>query len=394
MNRGTFILFMKISVSFLTGLLALSLEAGAQATMTTTGNWDNAANWSGNNIGDLITEDVTINNTVNPTIQSPFSYTIGNLNLVQDNTLDINTGATLTLGASGNPKNLTTNLNANIAVAGTLEIWGNMVVNNNINLAVSGDMIIHGNLVLSDNANVSVSGIQLKVYGNLTGGTNVNFSVSSDVDVGGSVSVGSGSNLALSGTFHDHGGCSGPAAFCTGSLPVELLSFDAFPGQNNVRLDWVTASEINFDYFLVEKSTNGIAFSTVAKVQGAGTSRTGDQYSVVDEKPTFGKTYYRLTEVDMDHSIHYLKMLALDFTGEKAVTIYPNPVPNGIVHIDLNFAPDSDAIVSIIDLRGITLSEFQITAASVTVPVSVSSGTYLMRVRSRDFNAISRLVIR
>ena len=41
------------------------------------------------------------------------------------------------------------------------------------------------------------------------------------------------------------------------SLPVELLNFEASPLTNKVALKWSTATEVNNNYFVIERSVNG-----------------------------------------------------------------------------------------------------------------------------------------
>ena len=54
-------------------LLLILPSIGFSQTMTTTGNWDDATKWTASNIGDLITENVTLSNSVDPTIRTGFN---------------------------------------------------------------------------------------------------------------------------------------------------------------------------------------------------------------------------------------------------------------------------------------------------------------------------------
>lgn len=60
-----------------------------------------------------------------------------------------------------------------------------------------------------------------------------------------------------------------------GALPIELLEFTAKSDLNNsVALEWTTASEVNNDYFELQKSNDGVNFETFAKVKSKGNSNT------------------------------------------------------------------------------------------------------------------------
>ena len=70
-------------------------------------------------------------------------------------------------------------------------------------------------------------------------------------------------------------------------LPVELLYFTASSSENGIRLHWSTASETNNDYFILERSIDGIQFGTLAKVQGNGTTYCGNKTGDLHRLPSF-----------------------------------------------------------------------------------------------------------
>ena len=107
------------------------------------------------------------------------------------------------------------------------------------------------------------------------------------------------------------GPINGPATVCGTPLPVTLLFFDAKYISGNVELTWVTASEINNDYFLVERSIDGKAFSAVTKVKGAGNSTSTNEYHCADYYPASGITYYRLKQIDYDGNFSYSDIVAV-----------------------------------------------------------------------------------
>lgn len=86
----------------------------------------------------------------------------------------------------------------------------------------------------------------------------------------------------------------------TNPLPVTLTSFEASCYESEVELTWTTSSEINNDYFVVEKSYDAINFFDLITVQGNGNSNVTNHYSAYDTNPSNGTTYYRLKQVDFD----------------------------------------------------------------------------------------------
>ena len=86
-------------------------------------------------------------------------------------------------------------------------------------------------------------------------------------------------------------------------LPVELISFDANCDVNKVEINWQTASEINNDFFVIEKSSNGIDYVEMYKYdldENDANSNIVKEYSVVDNDPYSGISYYRLKQVDLN----------------------------------------------------------------------------------------------
>ncbi len=89
------------------------------------------------------------------------------------------------------------------------------------------------------------------------------------------------------------------------SLPIELVSFEATAQEKEVALTWVTASELNNDYFTVERSADGSSWEVVLTKQGAGTTTQRTEYNALDSRPLAGLSYYRLKQTDFDGKFSY-----------------------------------------------------------------------------------------
>ncbi|NRA12263.1 MAG: hypothetical protein HRT57_09945 [Crocinitomicaceae bacterium] len=83
-------------------------------------------------------------------------------------------------------------------------------------------------------------------------------------------------------------------------LPVTLTHFEGSCNGTETELNWTTASEINNDYFILEKSMDGFYFSNVATITGAGNSNGIITYSHIDSELNNQTTYYRLKQVDFN----------------------------------------------------------------------------------------------
>lgn len=97
------------------------------------------------------------------------------------------------------------------------------------------------------------------------------------------------------------------------ALPVELVSFSAQAiDYHRVEAKWTTLSEMNNDYFVVQKSEDGFSFEDCARVDGAGNSTEPVHYSFVDRNPFLVPvSYYRLQQVDYDGTRTYYDKVAV-----------------------------------------------------------------------------------
>jgi len=121
----------------------------------------------------------------------------------------------------------------------------------------------------------------------------------------------------------------------SGNLPIELISFKANNNQKSVELNWTTATEINNNFFTIERSTDTENWEEISFIAGAGNSNDILTYSFVDNNPIIGKMYYRLKQTDYDGSFTYSEILVVDLGKEigSGIKLYPNPT-TGEVYIE------------------------------------------------------------
>ncbi len=108
-------------------------------------------------------------------------------------------------------------------------------------------------------------------------------------------------------------------------LPIKLLEFNAESKDEVVQVRWSTASEINNDYFTVEKSTDGEYFIETGKVRGAGNSSITLNYSLIDEHPLEGISYYRLKQTDFDGHFTFSRIVSVIRLRNQQFSVFPNP---------------------------------------------------------------------
>jgi hypothetical protein len=134
-------------------------------------------------------------------------------------------------------------------------------------------------------------------------------------------------------------------------LAVKLKSFEGWRGSDFNLLAWVTLSEKNHHYFVIERAEDGIHYSALGTINGSGTSTVETRYSYKDEKP-LGTGYYRLKQVDMYGNYTYSRTVRITRPVEPGLTaIFENPV-RGPLKAGLQTMLPGRAQIQIVDALG------------------------------------------
>lgn len=138
-------------------------------------------------------------------------------------------------------------------------------------------------------------------------------------------------------------------------LPITLLSFKAECAGNSAVITWVTASEYNNEYFILEKSNDAKNFVEIARIDGAGFSNQEIAYFFNDDELSNGDNYYRLTQVDYDGTFEVFKIVNINCDqfdeNEPTVIIYPNPFRSEVTVL-LENIEENEVIFEIYDEIG------------------------------------------
>ncbi len=162
---------------------------------------------------------------------------------------------------------------------------------------------------------------------------------------------------------------------CAGVLATSLLNFTATNVSGKVQLNWQTTSEINNNYFEVEKSINGVNFSAAAKV--AATNKNGiNKYAYTDVSPNTGSNYYRLKQVDNNGSFKYSSVVYINITGNNNFKVYPT-LAHDRLHVTVSQTP---ATLVIFNEMGKAVKTMRINNTEEDVDVSnLPAGNYIIR---------------
>lgn len=135
------------------------------------------------------------------------------------------------------------------------------------------------------------------------------------------------------------------------TLPVELLYFKGSSASGTNLLQWATASEINTDKFVVERSTDGARFAEIGMIKAKGESNTTITYQFQDTRSA--SAYYRLRILDKDGSFKFSKVIYLGGNREASLTLWPNPATVGQeVQLVCSGRNTKQEIVQVIDAFG------------------------------------------
>lgn len=301
---------------------------------------------SGNlNGGTIIVMGGTLNLNMNTMLNNTF-------NIINYSTINVNNNLTL----QGNPARIFNNSGSTLTVTGQTSI-------NNTSSIINSSTFNTGNLIIQTDA----GSVALCQNASAITTVNSNFhnnTLNSIQSPSGKSCIFLNNDITLNNNVSPHaalhvcdkpGGTNSGAAnwgsstvisncpSCSFALPIELIYFNVLLHNRTVKIDWQTASEINNDFFSIERSEDGINWEIIQEVNGAGNSNTIINYSITDYYPNHGISYYRLKQTDFDGQFEYsdIKFVNVESADSNNIHIYPNPT-NNIINIQGNIQELAD----------------------------------------------------
>lgn len=141
-------------------------------------------------------------------------------------------------------------------------------------------------------------------------------------------------------------------------LNTKLVTFNGLKEEANNLLTWEVQDEKQVDRYILERSSNGVDFTTLSEVTGRNNGNPTMRYNYTDVLPGLGSKYYRLKSLAMDGSFEYSNLVALsrgedDFGG---IAIYPNPT-KGTFYVEFDADLEAALTYEIQDIVGQTIKE-------------------------------------
>ncbi|MBC7721622.1 MAG: T9SS type A sorting domain-containing protein, partial [Pedobacter sp.] len=166
-------------------------------------------------------------------------------------------------------------------------------------------------------------------------------------------------------------------------LPVSFASISAVKSVIGTDVSWSIATEVNTDKYVVEKSTDSRSFSAI----GAVTATNAGKYSFADLSVNNGTSFYRIKAIDKDGTFQYSTVVSINSTNATAsVQVYPNPVNNGNLNVQLSNLNKGNYSISVYNTIGQIIYTKNIvcnnlnTVLSIALPTSVKAGTYNLKI--------------
>ena len=177
-------------------------------------------------------------------------------------------------------------------------------------------------------------------------------------------------------------------------LPVELLAFNAAMQDGAVLLKWATASELNNDFFTIEKTTDLQSFEEVGTVKGKGTTEERNDYQLYDHNPSPGVCYYRLKQTDFDGTYTYSDIVKVNNIVSEPTGVDLNiyPVPNKGEFLKLmvfGMASDSEKSIMVLNIQGQVVHQESVVMGNneeivLNFKQKLAQGIYTVRVQGSE----------
>ena len=179
---------------------------------------------------------------------------------------------------------------------------------------------------------------------------------------------------------------------------ISLVKFTADKISEKVKLNWVTATEINNDKFVVERSADGENFELVSEVKGAGNSREINSYNVVDAAPLKGTSYYRLTQVDFNGASETFAPVAVNMSGKLHLATVQSNTEAGNIDLNIYSPSATSTAIRITDLSGRTIASQQVNLVEGYQSVNLntnnlSSGIHIIQIMNGEEVVMKKLVL-
>jgi hypothetical protein len=278
---------------------------------------------------------------------------------------DLTTGAVL--GSAAIPGGISTS-----------SLGSNLPGNSGLDLDNCGNVYVgSGNQVIKYDANLNVVSTAPTAFAVYDVDVNNNGEV---IAVGYSGGTGYVQSLSLAA-------CAQFVSTCT-VVPLRLVNFNVGCIKNKRIFNWTTATELNNNYFTIEHSKDGISFSSLGTVRGAGNSNVQINYHSTFSEIEDGYKYYRLKQTDFDNQFSYSNIAYTDCSNEKInIIIYPVPAGN-VITVKSDYFEGAEIRYDLYDAKGRVVKSsdyFKVNSNNFNIDIStLPPSAYFIRIKTKE----------
>jgi hypothetical protein len=181
---------------------------------------------------------------------------------------------------------------------------------------------------------------------------------------------------------------------------MTVMQFDGEYKEGKTMLTWSTSSESNSSHFNVQRSFDGVHFSSIGKVTAAGNSNTLRKYALTDALSAINQplteVFYRLQQVDMTGDTKMSKVVRIRLNKNSLFTVLNNPVRSNIT-LQYQSSLAENITIRLVDASGKTVLTRQFNAVPGTNQFKldagqISNGVYIAELKSRAETLTLRLL--
>jgi hypothetical protein len=178
------------------------------------------------------------------------------------------------------------------------------------------------------------------------------------------------------------------------SLPVTFSGFYVTKTSNGVALNWSTAQEFNNSNFDIQRSADGVNWTLIATVKGAGNSNTEKQYSYTDKMSIGAVAYYRIRQVDIDGQYTYSTVKTI--RSNEAAPVAKVYATGKNVNVEFNTAVKNNITVRLLNTNGqvVMQQNYQQSAYKITLNTNANTGLYIVQVTDgKEWNEATKVIL-
>lgn len=182
------------------------------------------------------------------------------------------------------------------------------------------------------------------------------------------------------------------------TLPVNFTTVKAYQKDNNIAVEWNTATEANIARYEVEKSQNALSFTKAVEINARGNNGAA-AYNWLDVNSATGNNYYRIKAIENSGNVKYSEIVNVKIGKARGIVIYPNPVKNKTLTLQLSDQQKGTYTVRLFNATGQTVYANRIVymggaaTQSLKLNSNIAKGTYTIEITGGEVTVSQGVVI-